>query len=138
MTSSTLNVVANTVNIAPKIDWYSPTADTISVDEGASIDFNQISSDPNGDTLSYSWTLDTIEQATTQNWTYTQTYSSQGPHTIRVTVSDSLLSVYHEWTVAVADIGALPTEGSFDFGTSGSPVAAGYTQVTESTTVLSR
>ena len=31
----------------------------------------------------------------------------------------------------------LPTEASFDFGTSGSPVAAGYTQVTRIHSLLS-
>ena len=104
MTSSTLHVIANFENIAPKIDWYSPTADPVSVDEGSSIDFNQISSDPNGDTLSYSWTIDTIEQATTANWTYTpDSTAAPGPYTIRITVSDGLLTDYQEWTVNIVD-----------------------------------
>jgi fibronectin type 3 domain-containing protein len=62
----------------------------------------------------------------------------------RVTVTDEQLSLRFvddggsdgNWvldglTVEVAS--PLPTEASFDFGTAGSPVQAGYTQVTEST-----
>ena len=85
-TSNTLNVVAG--NGMPHIDWYT-TANT--VNEGATLNFNQVSSDPNGDILSYSWTLDTVEQATTQNWTYSPDFNSQGQHTVRVTVSDTVL-----------------------------------------------
>ena len=58
-TSNTLNVVAG--NGMPHIDWYSPVNVAQTVDEGASLNFNQISSDPNGDVLSYSWTLDTVQ-----------------------------------------------------------------------------
>ena len=36
-------------------------------------------------------------------------------------------------TIEVGLPPSLPTEGSFDFGTVGSPVESGYTQVTEST-----
>ena len=66
--------------------------------------------------------------------------------TFYVTVSDEQLNirildqggVQPDWvinalTIVPGSAPALPTEGSFDFGTSGSPVAAGYTQVTEST-----
>ncbi|RPI31779.1 MAG: LamG domain-containing protein, partial [Actinomycetota bacterium] len=63
-TSNALNVVAG--NGMPHIDWYS-TANSVS--EGATLNLNQVSSDPNADVLSYSWTLDTVEQATTANWT---------------------------------------------------------------------
>jgi len=103
-TSSTLNVLLTTVNLPPRIDWYSPAADTAAVDEGASLDFKQVSSDPNGDPLTYSWTLDTIEQATTGNWTYTPDFTSAGPHTIGVTVYDASLTDYQEWTVNVVDV----------------------------------
>ena len=97
-TSNTLNVVAG--NGMPHIDWYSPSSNAPAVDQGASLDFNQTSSDPNGDALSYSWALDNIVQATTQNWTYTT--STIGQHTVRVTATDTgALSDYQEWTVNV-------------------------------------
>ena len=68
-------------NINPKIDWYSPANNAVTVNEGASLDFKQISSDPNGDALSYSWTLDTVEQATTANWTYSPDFTLSGTST---------------------------------------------------------
>ena len=108
-TSSALTAV--TPN-APTIDWYNPANSPIAIDEGASIDFSQISTDPNGDPLTYSWTLDTIQQATTANWTYSPDFDSQGAHTIRVTVNDGLLNDFQEWTVNVEDVSSTD-EGAY-------------------------
>jgi hypothetical protein len=88
--SQSLNVNATVGNSSPKIEWYSPIDLTLDVAFGNTTEFKQVSSDPNGDLLNYTWTLDSIEQATTQNWTYTPT--ATGSHQVRVTVSDGSLS----------------------------------------------
>jgi hypothetical protein len=102
--SSSLHVDAVSGNSRPRIDWYSPADSAPSVDEGFGLDFMQESSDPDGNTLAYSWTLDAVEQATTQNWTYTPDYNSQGTHTVRFTVSDGSLTDFQQWTVHVIDV----------------------------------
>ncbi|MDQ1280435.1 MAG: unsaturated chondroitin disaccharide hydrolase, partial [Thermoproteota archaeon] len=96
MTVSQLSIGTNT---GPNIDWYSPANSVLTVNEGESIVFNQVSSDLNGNPLSYQWKLDSINQATTQNWTSQSLLA--GTHTIRVTVSDGSLADYQEWTVNV-------------------------------------
>ncbi|MGQ9680720.1 MAG: InlB B-repeat-containing protein [Candidatus Bathyarchaeia archaeon] len=106
-TSSTLTVVSVSGNRRPRIDWFSPADTTPDVDEGASLNFMQVSSDPDGDPLSFLWTLDSVKQATTQNWTYTPDFLSQGLHAVSVTVSDGSLIDSQEWTVNVVDV---PTE----------------------------
>ena len=92
--SQTLTITSR--NTQPHIDWYSPTNKTLSTDIGSSINFAQISS---GSAPTYAWTLDSIQQATTQNWTYTPDHAST--HTIRVTATSGGLSDYQEWTVNV-------------------------------------
>ncbi|MDQ1279173.1 MAG: hypothetical protein QG670_433, partial [Thermoproteota archaeon] len=85
-------------NTKPHIDWYSPANSTVLVKSGQNITFQQISSDPDNSPLTYQWTLDTVNQATTQNWSSTNL--SVGTHTVRVTVSDGTSSDYQEWTTS--------------------------------------
>jgi uncharacterized repeat protein (TIGR02543 family) len=87
-------------NTMPHIDWYSPVTSTPSVYVGESLNFQQVSSDPNGNDLTYAWTVDggTVI-ATSQNWTYTP--GSASVHTVRVAVSDASETVYHDWLVNV-------------------------------------
>ncbi len=97
--SNQLSIVSG--NTRPRIDWYSPANKQLQAHVGDSIAFNETTTDPDGSPLSYSWTLDSIQQATTQNWVYTPTSAS--PHTVRVTASDGTSSDYQEWTVNVVE-----------------------------------
>ena len=83
----------------PTIDWHSPPGSSVTINEGQSIDFKQVSSDADGDPLTYQWTLNSFNIATTQNWTSPALYS--GNYTVRITVSDGVNSVYQEWSVYV-------------------------------------
>jgi hypothetical protein len=95
-------IVGEPENTAPTIHWFSPVDTEPSVVEGASLVFMQVSSDPEGDALSYSWTLDAVEQGTSQNWTYYPDIGSKGAHVVRVTVTDTGgLSDFREWVVNV-------------------------------------
>ena len=106
--SPTLHVNPAPANGRPRIDWYSPADTTVAVDEGSNIAFSQVSSDPNGDPLSYAWKLDSNVQATTQNWTFSPDYSAGGLHTITLTVSDGHGgSDSQEWDVTVNEAGGL-------------------------------
>jgi hypothetical protein len=78
------------------------------VDEGSSLAFNHTSSDPDGDALSYSWLLDDIEQATSQNWTYTPSHEDAGFHNVTLVVSDGKLTDSQEWNVTVSNINRPP------------------------------
>jgi hypothetical protein len=77
---TTTSLVAKTVttgNTRPRIDWYSPADTTPNVIAGGSLDFKQVSSDPNSSPLTYSWTVNGGSSvASTQN--YTQTFLTPG------------------------------------------------------------
>jgi hypothetical protein len=89
-------------NQPPVIDTYSPTSSSISMIEGQTQQFTLTSHDPDGDTLTYAWLLDSVVQAASQNWTYTTDHSSVGVHNITVVVSDpGLLFASHQWTIDV-------------------------------------
>jgi hypothetical protein len=103
--SPTLHVNSAPINSRPRINWYSPSNTTLAVDEGSSIAFSQVSSDPNGNTLSYAWRLDSVVQATTHNWTYSPTGSSTGLHTVSLVVSDGSLTDTQEWLVTIDGAG---------------------------------
>lgn len=91
-------------NTAPTIDSFTPLSLTPTVDEGTNLEFTPVLSDLDGDTLIYSWLLDSIQQATTQPWTYSPDYYSAGEHNITLIVSDGLLEDSQEWTVTVNNI----------------------------------
>ena len=101
VTSSTVTIN----NSPPTIDFYSPAETTMEINEGESIEFTHTSSDLDNDILTYSWTLDSDEVASTQNWTYFLDFWSQGMHTIGINVTDTgELSAYQEWNVNVLNV----------------------------------
>ncbi|MDH5690690.1 MAG: dockerin type I domain-containing protein, partial [Candidatus Bathyarchaeota archaeon] len=100
-TSSTLTVLSSSGNSAPKIDLFTPTETTLEVIAGESLEFTQVSSDPDGDPLTYSWLLDSVERATTQNWTYSPGYEDVGIRNVTLIVSDGELIDSQEWSATV-------------------------------------
>jgi hypothetical protein len=70
--------------------------------------FEHISSDPDDDALSYSWLLDDVEMATTQNWTYSPGYDAAGTHNVTLVVSDGELFDSVQWSVAVVNVNRAP------------------------------
>ncbi|MDX1813473.1 MAG: polysaccharide deacetylase family protein [Candidatus Bathyarchaeia archaeon] len=88
-------------NHRPNVEWYSPSESILTAAVTESIEFMQVSSDPDGDTLAYDWQLDTDNVATTQNWTWNSL--SEGTHDVSVTVSDGSLTDRQEWTVIVGE-----------------------------------
>ena len=86
-------------NNPPIIDSYEPTDLTLQIEENETISFNHTSSDPNNDTLTYSWLENGEEKSTSQNWTYSPT--SPGTKNITLVISDSYLQDIQEWSVTV-------------------------------------
>jgi len=101
------------VNRPPTIDSYTPAETNPEVNEGASLNFTHVSSDPDGDPLSYSWLLDGVEQTTTQNWTYSPSYEDAGTHNITLVVSDGELTDSQQWNVTVNDVNRPPIIDSY-------------------------
>jgi len=101
--STSLHVDPVVGNSRPRIDWYSPANTSLTIGTGGSINFTQVSSDPDGNPLTYNWTLDSVQQVVTQNWTYLSAIA--GMHTVRITVSDGSLSDAQEWSVNVTPNG---------------------------------
>ncbi len=102
---------------APSIDWYSPSNSIVSIIERQFIDFKQVSSNQDGGPLSFQWILDSVNQATTQNWTSPNL--SVGTHIVQVTVSDGIHSTYQRWTVTVQTRPPNPAQYTLYIQTSG-------------------
>jgi len=107
--TETFQVNVNDVNRDPSIDSYTPASTTPSVSEGSSLDFSVSASDPESDTLSYSWTLDGTEVSTSSSYTYSPGYSDAGTHTVIATVSDGYGGTASQtWTVTVTESNRAP------------------------------
>ena len=96
---------------APTITSFTPDAANVSVAEGSSILFNVTASDPNGDAINYSWTLNLVEKSTNQSWLYEPTYTEAGQYNVTIMVSDGSMNDSHSWNLTVNDTNRLPKYG---------------------------
>ncbi len=100
-------------NKSPSIDSFSPngTATTPNVDEGETLTFSVTASDPDDETLSYTWTLDGVEvPAENSSYTYRPGYENAGTHKVKVVVSDGEDHDALEWRkVTVDNVNRAPT-----------------------------
>jgi outer membrane protein assembly factor BamB len=100
-------------NTPPTIDFFAPTDTTPEVNEEESLEFTQTSSDPDGDPLTYSWLLDSVEQSAGQNWTYSPSYDDAGIYNVTLVVSDSELIDSQQWIVTVINVNRSPVIDTF-------------------------
>ena len=106
------------VNRQPLIASESPaSAEAVSIPEdSAGQEFAVTATDPDGDTLSYSWTYDGVGQAATStSYVLVPDFSAAGSHTLSVLITDSgtphrTTSV--DWMVTITDINRVPTLGA--------------------------
>ncbi len=112
--SETITITVKNVDRAPTIDWFSPSSLVLSLREGFSLLFNHTSSDLDGDTLDYSWKLNTVEKATTQDWIFTPNENQCGQHEVKLEVSDGQLLVSQLWSVTVNLRGDVDLDGDAD------------------------
>jgi PKD repeat protein len=95
--SSNLPVVGMEPNAAfvlpnepPSIDSYLPAELSLNVETGNTINFSVLASDPEDDTLYYSWTLDDEEISTDAGYTFIAEAGMSGTYELAVTVSDNI------------------------------------------------
>ena len=101
-------LIVNKKEEAPVIDLAMPKEKTLEVDENSKIEFSATASDLNGDKLMYSWKLDGAEISTDNLYTYTITYDDAGSHTIKIDVSDGILTTTNIWSITVKNVNRAP------------------------------
>ncbi len=101
-------IIEESANQPPEIDAYGPADLTPSVDEGSSLDFTVVASDPETDPMTYSWLLDSTEVSTTIEYTYNPDYDAAGDHTMNITVSDGTDETSLIWDITVIDVNRAP------------------------------
>jgi PKD repeat protein len=86
-----------------------PTSDP-TTDEETPVSFEVTASDPDGDSLTYKWLLDDVEEAgeTTDSYELVPDYDMSGVHKVKVVVNDSALETEYEWGVVVDNVNRPP------------------------------
>ena len=96
---------AATTNNPPQITKYAPDEALITTQEGQSLSFSTTVTDPDGDQLTYEWTVDgkrVARGSSTAQPTLTWKAKGAGNHVVRALVNDRAgLSAMREWQVAV-------------------------------------
>lgn len=95
-------------NDSPNITSYAPLNQNPSMDEGDILEFNHTSIDLDGDTLTYSWYLDSILNTTTQNFTYHPNFTDAENHNLTLIVSDGMNSTSTYWNINVNNVNVVP------------------------------
>ncbi len=115
ITSSVIVLSILNVNTPPYIVSYSPLNLTPNTAENLSLQFNVTADDDDlihGDTLNYTWYLDSVFQSSNQSWLYEPGFTSAGFRNVTVVVSDSNEENDSiEWNVSVNNTNRLPTFG---------------------------
>ncbi len=95
------------VNDAPEITAYVPTGLTVNLDVDPTVDFSVTAEDPDLDELTYSWTVDGIEEGTDSTFTFDfyDTSSDDTQYEVIVTVTDGNLTVSITWEVNTTVVG---------------------------------
>lgn len=75
-------------NQPPVIDTFAPASLTPVASAASPLAFSVSASDPDGDPLSFAWTLDGVPVATGANYVFTPAVGATGTRIVRVTVSD--------------------------------------------------
>ncbi len=129
ITSSVIILAILNINNAPNITSYTPVNLTPNTAENSSLQFNVTAEDDDlihGDSLAYTWYLDSVNQSSNQSWLYEPDFTAAGQHNITAIVSDSSNETDSvTWNVSVSNTNRLPrfgintqtTEADFSSGT---------------------
>ena len=82
------SVTVSSVNEPPIIDSFSPAELRPTASHLNPLTFTVTAHDPDGDILSYNWTLDGVEVSTNNSWIYTPDATESGLKVVKVTISD--------------------------------------------------
>ncbi len=127
------------VNGPPVLDSVVPNDKVVLIEVGDSSGFGIYGSDPDGDPVSYFWTLDDVLVASGNLYTYRPDSSDVGIYLLLASVTDtSQLSqdLYRSWTVLVqlpnqAPVVSCPDDTTIDCGSSADPATTGYATATD-------
>lgn len=89
-------------NSSPVIEDYSPRQNAPAIVLGQSVDFFVVASDPEGDRLSFTWTVDGAAWGSGTRFRFDPT--SAGTYAVEVVVSDGELSAEQTWQVQVDNL----------------------------------
>ncbi len=102
-----LSIGANlrTANRAPVLNGVTPTASFSMIDEGTNVQFDLNPSDPDGDVLSFNWTLDgTPVGGNRSSYVFETNYFTGGlVYNITAIVSDGITQVTQSWAINVTN-----------------------------------
>ena len=92
----------------PVIAEYAPEESKIYAKEGEGITFSVKAGDPDGDELSYTWTIDDEEIGDKRLLGYNISFDSAGTHTVKCSISDGTVKITKEWILVVEDVNQPP------------------------------
>jgi PKD repeat protein len=104
----TWTILVPNVNRGPVISGFTPLTD-MTINETEKVDFNINAVDPDGDTLTFNYTLDSVKVSNIKSYTFQTGYESAGTYAVNVTVSDGSLNYFHHWNVIVQNVNRAPT-----------------------------
>ncbi|MEM3041480.1 MAG: PKD domain-containing protein, partial [Nitrososphaerota archaeon] len=100
----TLDAIITLFNRAPIIDSFTPMNTNPTVYVGDSMNFSAVCHDPDGDSLTYRWTLDGVTVANSCWFIYSPFDRDVGSHTVELRASDGNLFASQTWTISVDKI----------------------------------
>ena len=110
--TKTWTLTVTNVNRAPVLVSTDPLNADISVIESGFKVFGATASDPDGDNLTATWTLDSAvkskQNGTTVQFNYTPDFNANGTHTLKVNFNDGNLFVDFTWTIIVPNMNRGP------------------------------
>ena len=105
----TLEVQENP-NHAPVIESWAPSAARFRLDPGATTNLSVVAYDPDGDELTYSWSIHDENwswwesgDSTNAVYAFSRSVGQEGTNIVEVCVSDGLRDAYHSWTIFVQE-----------------------------------
>jgi hypothetical protein len=105
--SKEFTLTVTNVNRAPELELYYPGED-FSINEGEQISLSISGTDPDGDSITYSWYLDEKKVSELKSYTYKPDFDSAGTHEIRASASDGYRKTTAVWKVEVLNVNRAP------------------------------
>ena len=95
-------------NRPPVLGSRNPAGETVDIKEEELARFSVAATDPDGDRLAYEWLLDGAPESSGPDFLYAPDLSSDGTHSLVVTVTDGRADASASWTVRVRDVNRAP------------------------------
>ncbi|MGQ9582075.1 MAG: PKD domain-containing protein [Thermoplasmatota archaeon] len=108
--SNQWSITVRNTNLPPEIAGFTPDRD-VSFPENSAMVFVVTALDPDGDPMTFDWTLDgaPVGSRHESHYTLVTNYSSSGSYRVSVVVSDGRLNVSNTWNVTVTNVNRPPT-----------------------------